>query len=369
MSYIFRSDEVSIGDRVVVRRDLGAGVHSDVIGHITALDPDILEVRPQSVGGFPSKLPSIKLIRNDVVIIKKLSPRRVRNSEIRAIEVATAEAFPGIAHEWTSDGQWLLRAGDGITERSNSAAPLGPEAGLAAVPWDEIIAFYQRHSLPVQVLLPERIARSAAGLCKPPAWEFGPEILVLTRPLPPADVPGVSNSGPTASTHQAISTPSRRAPLGPAPLPLAPASMPAGFRAEVLAQPDAAWLARYNFRGTPLPKQALELLQRQIQGTLGFGRIVHATSKHTVAITRATITNGYLGFSAVEVDPNFRRQGLGRALGQYMLHWGVTHGAHTAYLQVIASNVAGRGLYETLGFVEHHRHHYAVLKDAAAFRV
>ncbi|MDO4929234.1 MAG: GNAT family N-acetyltransferase [Corynebacterium sp.] len=368
MSYIFRSDEVNVGDRVVVRRDLGNGVHSDVIGHITACDPETLEIRPQSVGGFPSTLPSISIAQDAVVIIKKLSPRRVRNSEIRAIEIATAAAFPGIAHEWTSDGQWLLRAGDGITERSNSAAPLGASAGLAAVPWDEILSFYQRHDLPVQVLLPERIARSAAGLCQPPAWEFGPEILVLTRPLPAA-APDVSTGTPAGSSSQASNTRAQRTPMSPVPLPLPPATVPEGFHAEVLEQPDAAWLARYNFRGTPLPQQALELLQRQIQGILGFGRIVHTATQRTVAITRATITDGYLGFSAVEVDPDFRRQGLGRALGQYMLHWGVAHGAHTAYLQVVASNVAGQKLYESLGFVEHHRHHYAVLKDAAAFQV
>ena len=42
-----------------------------------------------------------------------------------------------------------------------------------------------------------------------------------------------------------------------------------------------------------------------------------------------------------------------------MLHWGAEHRADAAYLQVLAANSAGIGLYDKLGFVEHHRHRYA----------
>lgn len=349
MSYIFRSDAVRVGDRVVVRRIIPGG-HSDVIGHVEALQADTIVLRPQSVGGYPSDLPTISIAQADIAIIKKLSPRRIRNSEIRALEKATAAAFPGVDHRWTSDGQWLLRAGDGITERSNSAAPLGASAGLAAVPWDEITAFYKQHDLPAQLLLPERIARTAEARCQPPEWEFSPEILVMTRDLSNAS-PNSAEPGDATPGSEGFSS----------EVPGSETQLPAGFVAQVSEQPDAEWLARYHFRGEPLPAPALALLQRTIDGTLGFGCIKDATTGGTVAITRGTITDGYLGFSAVEVDPEYRRRGLGQAMGRHMLTWGASLGAHTAYLQVISTNTAGIQLYKKLGFVEHHRHRYATL--------
>ena len=128
-------------------------------------------------------------------------------------------------------------------------------------------------------------------------------------------------------------------------------------------QPDTDWLNLYHFRGRALPVHALELLREQIDGRMGFARLLTPQGE-TVAITRGTLTESgdgrrWLGYSAVEVAPAYRRRGLGTRLGQEMLCWGATSGADAAYLQVIASNEAGRALYTKLGFVEHHRHRYA----------
>lgn len=310
---------IKVGDRVIVRRHLPdtPGHLTDVIGHVISVSP--LRVRPQSVGGFVSTSDFVEIPSELIQVIKVLPPRRVRNSEIRAIEVATAKAFPGVEHTWV-DG-WLLRAGDGITERSNSAAPLGPSAGLSAVPLAAIQDFYQRHNLPARMLLPDRIAPAATRFATSAGWEFGPDIIVMTRSL------------------------------------AEPVELRDDLRFEILDQPDDAWLELYHFRGQPLPPQALELLRTQIDGHMCFGRILNGSE--TVAITRGTLTDGFLGYSAVEVAPAFRRQGLGTALGQCMLNWGLTNGAHTAYLQVLGTNDAGIGLYEKLGFIEHHRHRCA----------
>ncbi|MBC3185737.1 GNAT family N-acetyltransferase [Corynebacterium sp. zg-331] len=329
MSRWFRNQPIAVGDRVVVRRALPEtpGHLSDVVGHVLSLDP--LTVRPHKVGGLPSHAQAVTIPAEQVKVVRKLSPRRVLNSDIRAIEQATAAAFPGLEHRWSGDGQWLLRAGDGITERSNSATPLGPSAGLSAVPLTEIAEFYAAHGLPTIVHIPERIGRPAQALCTGPEWEQGPEILVMTKQIDAA----------------------------PAPNPVA------GYRFRVDAQPDDAWLAMYHFRGTPLPERALRLLRCAIEGTLGFGRLLNAAGD-TVAVTRGTITHsqdgrGWLGYSAVEVDPAYRRRGLATWLGTEMLAWGHAHGAQAAYLQVLESNAAGVGLYAKQGFVEHHRHRYA----------
>ncbi len=291
---------MQVGDRIVVRQE-----EFDTIGHVLSVDP--LIVRPHARGGLPSNAEPVRI--DNPLRIKRLSPRTVRNADIRAIEVATAKAFPGIEHTWC--GQWLLRAGDGVTERSNSAAPLGPQALFTPVPYEEIKEFYRRHNLPALILVPERIAPAILG--------DGPEIIVMTHPL--------DNFSEINDVH-----------------------------AEFLDQPDDDWLELYHFRGKALPRHALELLRTTIDGRMCFGRLKR--DGKTVAITRGTITDGYLGYSAVEVAPEYRRQGLATELGAAMLAWGKAHGAHTAYLQVIESNAAGIGLYHKLGFVEHHRHKY-----------
>ncbi|CAB0777819.1 N-acetyltransferase [Corynebacterium diphtheriae] len=291
---------MQVGDRIVVRQE-----EFDTIGHVLSVDP--LIVRPHARGGLPSNAEPVRI--DNPLKIKRLSPRTVRNADIRAIEVAAAKAFPGIEHTWCE--QWLLRAGDGVTECSNSAAPLGPQALFTPVPYEEIKEFYRRHDLPALILVPERIAPAIPG--------DGPEIIVMTHPLDNvSDIDDVP--------------------------------------AEFLDQPDDEWLELYHFRGKALPRHALELLRTTIDGRMCFGRLKR--DGKTVAITRGTITDGYLGYSAVEVAPEYRRQGLATELGAAMLAWGKAHGAHTAYLQVIESNAAGIGLYHKLGFVEHHRHKY-----------
>lgn len=336
-----RTDPVSVrpGTRVIVRRlldtpdDHGHTV-TDVIGTLVSTSP--LQVRPHSPQGDMGSADdatdaqhTVEIDPRCVVVLKTLSTKPVRNRDIRAVEQAAAAAFPGKTNRMI--GGWLARAGDGITERSNSAVPIGPEAATSALPLDEIDAFYREHDLPTQLLVPDRIGRAAENV----AGERGPEIIVMTRDLKSTDAPDATNSPATR-----------------------PPELPAGVEITVTDQPDEDWLSMYHFRGEPLPRHALELLCERIDGTLGFARLT--VDGQLAAITRGTITRGgehtWLGYSAVEVAEDFRRQGLGTLLGRHMLHWGTAGGADGAYLDVISTNVAGRGLYHNLGFGEHHRH-------------
>lgn len=357
-SRIFRSDEVSLGDRVIVRRALGnrnAPVYSDVTGHVVELDP--LVVRPQEIGGFPSEKPSVRIADEEIYVIKRLSPRRIRNSEIRAVEEATAAAFPGIHNRVSSDGQWLMRAGDGITERSNSAVPLGRSAGFVPVPIAEIFAFYREHNLPPRLLIPERIGAPAERLLRSAPegqWDLGPEILVMTRSLADAEV----------DAYQAPAAPAPRA----QPAPSTPGVDTLIFRVD--DTPDQEWFDLYTFRGTALPQHALQLLAGRIDGEMGFARLLEPETGRTVAITRATLTESesgekWLGYSAVQVAEDWRRRGLATRLGADMLAWGASRGADSAYLQVISTNTPAISLYHKLGFIEHHRHRCATWLGAS----
>ena len=66
----------------------------------------------------------------------------------------------------------------------------------------------------------------------------------------------------------------------------------------------------------------------------------------------------WVGFRDVAVDPPARGRGLGRAVMSALLEWGAAQGARTAYLQVISDNQPALALYDSLGFIEHHRYRY-----------
>lgn len=364
--------EVAVGRRVIVRHALtdeealaSGKKTTDVIGHVLSMDPFV--VRPQVRAGVRAdeSVAAVDFSDKHILIVKALPDHPVRNSDIRAVETATAKAFPGIAH--VVESGWLLRAGDGITERSNSALPLEPGASTQPVPLEKIKSFYDSHDLPVRIAIPDRIAKPAQALVAGPEWTVGPDIVVMTRSLdgdlPPAELAAESHSAvQVLDEHSAVQV------LDEHSVELA------DVQVDIADQPDDDWLGLYHFRGTTLPEHALQLLRNEIDGRMCFGRLQMPDNNapegiRTVAITRGTLTESddgrvWLGFSAVEVAADMRRRGLGTLLGIHMMHWGTQHGADSAYLQVLGSNEAGIALYRTLGFTEHHRHRYAELTGA-----
>ncbi|MGK8361600.1 N-acetylglutamate synthase, CG3035 family [Corynebacterium amycolatum] len=364
--------EVAVGRRVIVRRALtdeealaSGKKTTDVIGHVLSMDPFV--VRPQVRAGVRAdeSVAAVDFSDKHILIVKALPDHPVRNSDIRAVETATAKAFPGIAH--VVESGWLLRAGDGITERSNSALPLEPGASTQPVPLEKIKSFYDSHDLPVRIAVPDRIAKPAQALVAGPEWTVGPDIAVMTRSLD-GDLPPAELGAGSHSSEQVLDEHSAEQVLDSHSAELA------NVQVDIADQPDDDWLGLYHFRGTTLPEHALQLLRNEIDGRMCFGRLQVPDDNapegmRTVAITRGTLTESddgrvWLGFSAVEVAADMRRRGLGTLLGIHMMHWGAQHGADSAYLQVLGSNEAGIALYRTLGFTEHHRHRYAELTGA-----
>lgn len=330
MSRIFRSEAVKPGDRVVVRRQRGDHA-SDVIGHVIGLDP--LTIRPQAVGGLPSQAPAIEI--TEPHIVRRLSPRTVRNSDIRAIETASAKAFPGSEH-LLIDG-WLARAATEPAPRSNSATPIGHSAGFAPVPLAPLASFYAERGAPVQLLVPERIGKPAQRLidAEPGRWRLGGELLVMS-------------------------------------VELAEGAFAADPRVVLDEAPHPQWLAMCRYRGRDLsPAEARDLVH-PIDGQLRFARLVQdsgagaSSGTETAAVARVALTTSedgrtWLGVSAVEVGERWRRQANGSKLVESILAWGAATGVDAAYLQVEASNEAAVAMYGKLGFIEHHRHRYARL--------
>ena len=85
-----------------------------------------------------------------------------------------------------------------------------------------------------------------------------------------------------------------------------------------------------------------------------------------VAVARGAVDDDWLGVMAVEVAPDYRRQGLARAVTAGLWDWGRAQGAARSYLQVLVDNAPAVALYERLGYWVHHDYHYRTDPGPAA---
>lgn len=307
---------IPLGTRVVLRYRLPAGYShpmTDVIGELVSTEP-VVAVRT-------ADRQLVQVAPRSVVALKALAARPIRNAEIRALEHAAAAAWPGLELDWV-DG-WLVRAADGYTGRANSASPLGERGTVAALSDPEVLgrlrSWFAARGLPLRLLVPDRLARIPDG------WATSPPVLVMA-----ADIENV---------------------------PLPPEEAPVVVRPSA----DDDWMSLCH-RGRTHPS-ARAVLESVAAGTLGFGRI-GAPGQQPLAIGRAAVTDApdgraWVGLSAVEVDVEHRRNGLGTLLCGSLVRWGRSLGATHAYLQVSEDNTAARAMYRELGFVDHHSYRYA----------
>ena len=299
-----------LGRRIVLRYDRraedGRPPLADVVGELIGLTEQDVTVAGRH---GPVTVP-----RADVLIARAVAANRRDILELERISRRGWRA----AEQQELDGWWMF-ADRGWTGRANSVLPLRTPGR----PLEQLLTtareFYAGHGLPlqIQVPLPARglLDAELAARC----WTLERPTIVLTAQL--------------AESDQAA---------------------PAGFLATLDAIPAPDWLASYHYRGGALPDFAVELLSRH--DTVTFCTIRHGAQ--VAAIGRAVVDDGWLGVTAVEVAPAFRRRGLAGELMRQLTRWGLAHGAGRCYLQVDAGNAPALALYAGLGFIEHHRYHY-----------
>jgi N-acetylglutamate synthase len=131
------------------------------------------------------------------------------------------------------------------------------------------------------------------------------------------------------------------------------AGLPDALQVRIVDAPDAAWMARY--RDGKTPAIARDILLRHDR--VAFAELRRDGS--VLAIGRGAVDDGWLGVTAVEVEPGRRRQGLATAVMSALCRWAVEqHGATRSYLQVTADNHAAVALYERLRYWRHHTYRY-----------
>jgi GNAT superfamily N-acetyltransferase len=302
-----------VGHKVVLRRVAGDRL-ADVVGVLVDAGPDLLVVRRRD--GSRVEVP-----RSEVTVLKAVpaAPR-----DVLALEEVAALGWPAPETRWL--GRWLLRAAEGWTGRGNSVLPLG-EPGL---PLDEalatVTAWYGERGLPGRFTIPTPARELLDGALTARGW----------RPYNPTTVL-------TADLEVVL----RRLPADDRPVTIEPA-------------PGPDWLGLYHYRGgSSLPPVARALLA----GPPVVGFAVLREGGRPVAIARGSVDEGWVGVTAVEVDPDHRRRGLGTAVMRAILDWGRGRGATSTYLQVADDNAGALALYDSLGFARHHGYHYTVAPD------
>jgi ribosomal protein S18 acetylase RimI-like enzyme len=224
-------------------------------------------------------------------------------------------------------GDWLLRAAAGFTGRANSALAAGAPGRPLPEAIEAVCRWYAARSLPPTIAVPYPAGR--------------PGDSVLDRLL--ADL-GWTIRADAATVMTA--EPARVAAL----------AGDADVTVDFDSAPDAAWLARYHYRGQELPAAAIQLLTSAPWQAFASVR----TDGDTIAIGRVAGSDSWAGLTAIEVAGQHRRKGLGRVVTGALASCAAARGATGLFLQVADDNHGARALYRQLGFADHHGYHYRI---------
>jgi N-acetylglutamate synthase len=264
----------------------------------------------------------VEVERSRVVAAKPVPPRARARQRItaEALQIVCAAGWQAPVEEQLGD--WLLRAASGFTGRANSVLPVGDPGMPLGDALERVADFYARAGLPVQAEV--IIGSGIAGQLQALGW-------VAARPWQAdtlVQVAAVARGGRAPHTRGNL----------------------ADVRLTDRLGDD--WLVRYARSAGNDPGTVRSVLESG--DDVAFALI----GTPAVAVGRAVLTGDWLGLSAVEVHPDSRREGLGTAVVDALLAWGVSHGAGSAYLQVLADNDAALGLYARYGFRTHHSYRY-----------
>ncbi len=223
---------------------------------------------------------------------------------------------------------WLVRFGEGLSRRNNSANPLSARSTIG----DTVIAEAAARSTGAP-----RAARRSFACCSIAAP-------AADRALAKA---GFAAEAETCVLHGAID--GLDATTDPS-VTLLPRADKKWFQAMSALQGHTAEQAPHL---SPHPR-------RDLDPGRAFGRDPRrGTAGRLAALAYGIIHDGMLCYESVVTDTRQRRRGHARKIVTALAGWAKAHGATDACLQVVAENTPARALYDQIGLTgEVYRYHY-----------
>ncbi|MEU9962979.1 GNAT family N-acetyltransferase [Streptomyces malaysiensis] len=312
-----------VGKRVSVRYLTGepepAPAFTDAVGVLTSWTESTLSITRRT--GETVRIAESSLVAGKVV---PAAPARRRGPAASAPELdrVAARAWPPVTGEPL--GEWTLRASGGFTRRANSVLPLGDPGMALDEALRQVIEWYAARGLPAYI----QVSTGAEG---------AQELLAAE----------LETRGWTREVSARISV-AALAPIG---------DLDADTSAVTLSRHlDDAWLARYQrSSGEPSPEARTVLSGGP---SVWFATVAEPEGGAPAAIGRCVVDGRWAGFTAVEVAPERRRQGLAKAVMTALARKALDEGASAAYLQVETDNDGAHALYEGMGFTVHHSYHH-----------
>jgi GNAT superfamily N-acetyltransferase len=257
---------------------------------------------------------------------------------ITELERMAAAHWRGTEEEWL--GHWLLRAAGGFTGRANSVLPLGDPGLPLGAAVAAVTGWYRARGLPPMIAVPT------------PADPPGPAPAAGRAPSP-----GLALDRDLARRGWLVRSGPAFVMLAGLPLRGQVSGLPGGRTVQVSREPDDAWAARYHYRGQDdLPPTARTVLTSAADQAF----VSIREDGQVLAIARLSLAGGWAGLTAVEVNPGYRRQGLGAAITAAACEQAARPGISRVFLQVEVGNEPAQALYRGLGFRYSHRYHYRV---------
>ncbi|MFG2328833.1 GNAT family N-acetyltransferase [Streptomyces sp. NPDC048604] len=311
-----------VGKRVSVRYlthgPATAATFADAVGVLVSWDAGVLVITRRT--GESVRIPESSLVAGKVVP-PGATRRRGPATSFAELAWVTARAWQPVESEPL--GEWTLRAAAGFTRRANSVLPLGDPGMELDAALARVRDWYAARDLPAFVQAATGAESTQELLCaelEKRGWVREVSAQVWTGGL-----------APVADLDADVS------------------------EVRLDRDVDEAWLQRYQRFGVPGP----HVLQVLRGGPSVWFASVPGTGPIPAAIGRCVVDGRWAGFMAVEVAPEYRRQGLATAVMTALARRALDEGASAAWLQVESENDGGQAMYAGMGFqVHHHYHHY-----------